>query len=219
MDLAVGAVAIADGIVDVFQQLDVPAGQFAPRYLRINGEELGLLHRLTGARLPIDDSQRRRIFLHAEVIQLDGDRQLHDAPVTIRATPLHLAFRHTHQEALHVRRTESRGKEQQPESGMVEVEGIVRPSEVEQPTDEECTERKQRKEVEEHKRPSTRHSVETEAGGKVHRSLGRPSSRLRRESHDDTRHYEGDDERHSQRHTRVPTADSAAFRAPRDGGG
>ena len=131
MDLAVGAVAIADSIVDVFQQLDVPAGQFAPRYLRINGEELWLLHRLTGTRLPIDDSQRRRIFLHAEVIQLDGDRQLHNASVTVRATPLHLAFRHTHQEALHVRRTESRGKEQQPESGMVEVEGVVRPSEVE----------------------------------------------------------------------------------------
>ena len=60
MDLAVGAVAITDGIVDVFQQLDVPAGQFAPRYLRINGEEFGLLYRLTGARLPIDNGQRRR---------------------------------------------------------------------------------------------------------------------------------------------------------------
>ena len=219
MDLAVGAVAIADGIVDVFQQLDVPASQFAPRYLRINGKELGLLYRLTGARLPIDDSQRRRIFLHAEVIQLDGDRQLHDAPVTIRATPFHLAFRHTHQEALHVRRTESRSEEQQPESGMVEVEGVVRPSEVEQPTDEECTERKQREEVEEDKRPSARHSVETEAGGKMHRSPGRSSSRLRREPHDDTRHHKGNDKRHSQRHTRIPTADSAALRSPGDGGG
>ena len=60
---------------------------------------------------------------------------------------------------------------------------------------------------------------EAEAGGEVHSALGRSGGRLRREAHDDARQDEGSNERHSQRHTRVPTADGAALRAPRDGGG
>ena len=209
--LAVGTVAVAHGFMDILQQMHLPLAEHTIRLFFVDLKIGRLSFRKYGPGRAVYHGQFGRIFLHAEVFQPNGHRKVEYPSVLAVNPPLGLSFADVHHIAFHVRRTESSGQQDDPQSGMVQIKGVIPKTEGRQTAHKEHSQGEERQQVNQYESPRGGHLFETESfrfrGNRARRNL-------RDKPHDNTQYHESTDQGYGHRHTREPARERTSPSQP-----